>query len=286
VNLYLMALAACSGDKLQQGEIPRPLGECVIASPDGNVPEGLYRNTGILRTGEYAPFDKHVEVNGIILLGWEESGDQFMLDVASAVQEILPRDAPGIDRELQESVLRAMYERKVAIPFFVGDDDIQMSDSEWAQFEALKERHSICDAIFEFGGQGQTMEVVEHILHHVTMVGLHYVFYREWGVSATSLQQSYMEEAIDGGWYNADYGGIFGGDETKRIYLQEYAYWVITTGWDIQTAYGGDGAGGEWTLQDPDDFRTAQPGMQTLFDETVPKVMAPPDVATLDGFGG
>ena len=46
----------------------------------------------------------------------------------------------------------------------------------------------MCDTIFEYGGNGQAMEVVEHILHHITMVGLHYAFNDDWGVSKKSTQ--------------------------------------------------------------------------------------------------
>lgn len=39
------------------------------------------------------------------------------------------------------------------------------------------------------------MEIVEHILHHVSMVGLHYNYYSEWGVNTQSQQYSYMTTA-------------------------------------------------------------------------------------------
>jgi hypothetical protein len=61
---------------------------------------------------------------------------------------------------------------------------------------------------------------------------------------------------------------------------------VITTGWDIQTRYGGDGGGGEWTLQDPADFQAAQPVMSQVFDDTIPRVMVPLSDEVLAAFGG
>ncbi|MCP4678128.1 MAG: hypothetical protein GY854_21960 [Deltaproteobacteria bacterium] len=42
---------------------------------------------------------------------------------------------------------------------------------------------------------------MEHILHHVSMVGLHYVFFDEWGVSTTSKLYEYMQEAISNNYY-------------------------------------------------------------------------------------
>ena len=48
----------------------------------------------------------------------------------------------------------------------------------------------MCDEIKEIDNneESQIMEVIEHILHHVTMVGLHYTYFNEWGVSKTSDQ--------------------------------------------------------------------------------------------------
>jgi hypothetical protein len=40
---------------------------------------------------------------------------------------------------------------------------------------AAEARNSVCDVICYSVG-GQTMEVVEHILHHVTDVGFHFAF--------------------------------------------------------------------------------------------------------------
>ena len=41
------------------------------------------------------------------------------------------------------------------------------------------------------------MEVIEHILHHVTMVGLHYTFSDDWGVNRSSNQYTEMMNAIN-----------------------------------------------------------------------------------------
>ena len=50
------------------------------------------------------------------------------------------------------------------------------------------------------------MEVVEHILHFVSMVGLHYTFYDDWGVNRSSNQFNEMETAIREKYYKEDYG--------------------------------------------------------------------------------
>ena len=90
----------------------------------------------------------------------------------------------GIEQDKQAEVIRAMYERKTVIPLFKGSVNS-------SNFEALEGSYSMCDIITEFSSgntESQVMEVVEHILHSVTMVGLHYAYYDEWGVSKQSEQ--------------------------------------------------------------------------------------------------
>lgn len=266
-----------------------PMGGCVIESPTGTVPDDLYQNTGVVENDDYPPFTKTLTVNGITLLGNDDNADAFMEDVGTAIDEMFSQTASGIDPTLQALVMRAMYERRTVIPFFKsdGDSEPEFTNAEWMQFEQIEENNSLCDVIFEFGGNGQTMEVMEHILHHVNMVGLHYALIDSWGIVEGSDVHTYMGEAIANGYYNANYDDeIDDPAEAARVWLQEYTYWVITTGWDIQETYGGDGGGGEWTLQNLDDFQASQPEMAQLFDDTIPKVMVAPSDATLSGFGG
>jgi len=175
-----------------QPEGSNPLGTCVLSSSDGDVPNDLYQNTGIVSSTVHGPFTKTITVNGITLMGRAENDDQFMLDVAKTIEEMFPTQQDGIDSSLQETVIRHMYQRKTVIPLFKGDDSFNFTNEEEEQFDRLQENYSLCDVIFEFGSEGQTMEVIEHILHHVSMVGLHYTFPNEWGVHQDSLLHQYM----------------------------------------------------------------------------------------------
>ena len=284
VSLLSVILFACNARKVQAPEGGNPLGSCVITEATGEVPSDLYQNTGVIESSEYAPFTKVLTVNGISLLGRDDNSDQFMQQVGETIAEMFATDVAGIDLSTQETMIRHMYERNTAIPLFVGDDGFDLSGPDEDQFDSLQEQNSICDVIYEYGGDGQTMEVVEHILHHVSMVGLHYTFPNEWGVTQDSLLYQYMIEAQDNDYYNHNYNQLGNQTEGTRIALQEYAYWVISTGWDIQAQYGGDGGGGEWTLQNPEDFQSQQAGMYSVFQETIELVMVSPSNETLGGF--
>jgi len=63
-------------------------------------------------------------------MGREENSDAFMQKVALAIEEMFPEDASDIVKTKQESVIRAMYERKTAIPLFKGDDNIVWGPGE------------------------------------------------------------------------------------------------------------------------------------------------------------
>jgi hypothetical protein len=264
------------------GPVTDPIGGCVLSSTTGVVPSNLYDNTGIVQSADYAPFTKILTVRGITLMGRADNEDAFMLNVASLIEEIFPGNGNGLNNDKQEEVIRHMYERRTAIPLFKGDDDISFGPGEEEQFDLLTEQNSICDVIFETGQQGQTMEVVEHILHHITMVGLHYAYFNEWGVNEISQLHGQMQNAISEGYYDvSDYQGI-PEEERLRILLQEYAYWVISTAWDVQETYGPGGS--EWTLPGLAAFQQYQPDMYALIQSTVDQVMAPPSSASLAVF--
>ena len=272
-----------SSQEFSGGSAAHPLGGCVLDSAAGEAPVDLYQNTGVLSNDAYPPFSKTLTVRGITLLATADNADEFMRDVATAIEEMLPQDGQGIDRQKQEELIRHMYQRKTVIPLFKGDDNIPFTDAEFELFDVIRDNNSLCDVIFEYGGEGQTMEVVEHILHHVSMVGLHYTFYDDWGASSSSLLYQYMSEAEQRGYYNHNYlSEIPEPEEAKRVAIQEYAYWVITTGWDIQQEFGGGGQ--EWTLDTLARFEAEQPQMYEVFQRTIPQVLAQPSHAVLAGF--
>jgi hypothetical protein len=132
------------------------------------------------------------------------------------------------------------------------------------------------------GVPGQVNEVVEHILHHVTDVGLHYTFPDEWGISRTSKLYQATQEAIDKKYYDVRQYGKTDNEIRNLVLLQEYAYWVIFTAWDLYEPYGPEA---EWTgIKNPDDLKNKLPLSYELFKSTIPKVMVSPSRSTLEKF--
>ncbi len=258
-------------------------GGCILIAPVDEAPDNLYKSTSVEPSDEFTPFTKTLSVYGITLIGRDAVSDSFIEKIATTIKEMFPQ-GDGIDAEMQKEVLSSMYRHRVAIPLFKGEPGFE-TDEDWAAYAALKRTNSICDIIAEIEDR-QVMEVVEHILHHVTDVGLHYAFPDEWGISRTSKLNQFMLEAIEKGYYDASSYGDYEDAVSRRVMLQEFAYIVITTAWDLQEPYGG--GGGEWTrggtIANSADMKEKMPRLFAMYEQTVAKVMAVPSRSTLEKF--
>jgi len=288
IIVLALVLSACSSEEQEAPQqaseklesVQTHLGGCILLSPKGEVPEDLYQVGEVVATDEYKPFTKKLMVYGITLIGRDDIADDFMQKVAKTITEIFPQQE-GIDSELQKELLRNHYRYNAVIPLFKGQDH-EFSQEEEVAWDRTRDENSICDIIMQ-DVPGQIMEVVEHILHHVSDVGLHYTFPDEWGISRTSKLYKAMQEAIEKGYYVVgQYDDVDEQDVKDRVLMQEFAYWIITSAWDLQNPYGPDA---EWkTIRTPEDLKSMLPSSYQLIEETLPKVMVSPSIATLEEF--
>ena len=256
------------------------LGDCIRLSPAGEVPKNLYQIGDVVPTDEYKPFTKKLSVYGIVLIGRDDISDDFMRKVAKTIIEMFPQEGEGIDAELQKEVLINMYRYKPVIPFFLGHEH-EFTPEDEAAFDLTRSQNSICDIIME-GVSGQVNEVVEHILHHVTDVGLHYTFPDAWGISETSKVYQAMLEAIDKEYYIIEQYGERDSEVRNRVLIQEFAYWVIGSGWNFLGPYAPDA---EWKIiRTASDLKEMLPLTYELFESTIPKIMVVPSKDTLEEF--
>jgi hypothetical protein len=255
------------------------LGGCILLSPAAEAPSDLYQESDVVPTDEYKPFTKKLSVYGIVLIGRDDISDDFMRKVAKTIKEMFPQ-GEGIDAELQKELLRNMYRYKTVIPFFLGREH-KFAPEDEAAWDLTRCQNSICDIIME-GVSGQVNEVVEHILHHVTDVGLHYTFPDEWGISETSKVYQAMQEAIDKEYYIVEQYGERDSEIRNRVLIQEFAYWVIGSGWNFLGPYAPDA---EWKIiRTKSDLKENLPLSYELFESTIPKVMSSPSIDTLEEF--
>ena len=265
---------------------PTHLGDCILLSPVGEVPDDVYQHGDVVATEAMPPFTKELEVYGLKLAARDDISDDFLRLVAKTIAESFPRDA-GLDADLQRELLANHYRYRALIPVPLGDDMsfAEENEEQWAEIE---KNHSVCDIIMQgtpVGPEGQVMEVVEHILHYVTDIGLHYTFPEVWGISEDSALARAMKKADDEGYYVLDTYLDFGDEEVRfRVQMQEFAYWFISTAWNLQAPYGPVWED-EWTIVDQEDLRRKLPEMYAAYEETAARVMVAPSLETLQEIG-
>jgi plastocyanin len=132
---------------------------------------------------------------------------------------------------------------------------------------------------------GQINAILEHLLHTITLI--FDKSFTSWGYEdASSDLVLAMNEAIAGGYYDptGNYGSTAEDNPTlySRIIAQEFAYWMILTGWDLKSLYAPDVAP-EWTILTASEMETNLPLAHKLFTDTVNGVLVNPTQAYLDG---
>ena len=256
------------------------LGGCILIDPVAEIPGDIYQMTSIIETNEYEPFNKKLTVCGIILIGRDDISNDFMQKVGETIIEMFSPNGEYIDKKLQEDLIRNMYKYKTVIPLFKGED-FTFTSSEEKLWDRTTRQNSICDIIME-GVPGQVTEVVEHILHFVTDIGMHYTFPDDWGISRSSTLYRVIQEAVDNQYYNVDQYSEIKEEDRLRVLLQEYAYWLIYTSWDLREHYGPQEA--EWSIFNSAELNDKLPGSYQLYNSVIPKVMNSPSIETLESF--
>ena len=280
--LLFFHIFSCSTKKESQNVI---LGadialDCILTSPIGDVLNDIYTVGNIEPTDKYPPFTKKLEVFGITLIARDEISNDFMQNVGNTISDMFSITS-DTDLDMQRQVIESLYKYKTVIPLFYGED-WNISHSEENSWDETSSANSLCDIIME-DIPNQVMEVVEHILHHVTDVGLHYAMNDDWGLLSDSELYRVTNDAIISGDYNiAQYSDINEEDVRNRVILQEYAYWIIYTSWDLRQKYGP--AESEWSIMSRNELATKQSGSYDLFTRTIPKVMTCPGDSILNLF--
>ena len=257
------------------------LGGCILRQPVNDRPADPYLLSDVLPTDEYPPFVKKLSAYGLTLVARKDISDDFMRLVGRTIVEMFPR-SPEMDTAIQAEVLANHHMYGAVIPVPLGRDYSFMETyaDDWAN---LENRNSVCDVIMQ-DVPGQVMEVVEHILHYVSDIGLHYAYPDEWGVDSDSALVQGMRDAVDRGYYViSQYSDIDELEVRERVVVQEFAYWVISTAWNLQEDYGPREA--EWQVTDRDDLRAKLPEMDALMERTVDRIMVAPSRLTLAEIG-
>ncbi len=254
--------------------------DCMISIPRDSIPTDLYSIGNIVLSDQFPPFNKSLDVCGIKLIARDNISNEFMINIAKTISEIFAINN-NTDQLLQRQVIENMYRYKTIIPLFYGED-WTIASSEEQEWEQTNAANSMCDIIME-DIPNQVMEVVEHILHHITDIGLHFTLADNWGLDPNSELYRVTNLAISSGNYNiSQYSDISELDVRNRVILQEYAYWIIYTSWDLRKKYGP--AESEWSIMTREEFISKEPAAFELFQNTIPKILSCPSDSMLNIF--
>jgi len=276
--LFLFIFSSCTSDTVELGDTVTM--DCIQTEPTGIVPDDLYQVGSVTSTDSYPPFTKKLDVCGITLIAGDEISNPFMENVALTINEMFILNG-NTDTLLQQTLLTNLYQYKTVIPLFYGEDWSIEPENE-SVWDALADENSLCDIIME-GVPNPVMEVIEHILHHITDIGLHYTYSNDWGLTSSSRLYNVTQEAISLGYYDvAQYSDILETGVRNRVILQEYAYWIIYTAWDLRENYGPTQS--EWSIITENELQSKLPESYALFQETIPSVMTRPSHEILNLF--
>jgi len=287
--VLLLALAIIGNNyataaELDLDSIPPPLGTCVTSSSDGPVPEDLWATTEIMKDStKYPPFQKYIETRGIVLAAISEEAvsDVFLQQVATTLNEMIPNN-DAYDREQQETMIATLARKRTLIPIVPVEGFGALSEAEFQQMDQIQDTYSSCDMIFELGMENprQPMEVVEHLLHHLNLIGLHYLLPEQWGMTPTSqlsdeLEVSGQQQYFDVAGYEASFPEA-SEEEIMDILLKQYSFWLLATWMDVVADYGPNDVENEWQLFTPALLEADQPSAWALCEDYLKTLFAVP----------
>uniref|UniRef100_A0A6V0FF00 PDZ domain-containing protein n=1 Tax=Zooxanthella nutricula TaxID=1333877 RepID=A0A6V0FF00_9DINO len=237
----------------------------------------LRRRTDVEIDRDFEPFPHVVSACGVTFIS-ERRVDRNFLDAVTKVTAEMFADAAGIDVDRQLHVMRQCYCYRATCYILYGDHP----DTDVTPTKFTRATNSVCDCIGYGVAHRQPMEVLEHVLHHVTDVGMHYEF-PEWRLSEGSQLHVVMRRAIDDkGIYNVERYKDYGSWRV-RVELQEFAWWLIATYWDLLEELGHRGGpdDDEWKLLTREELEDTLPDAIELCKATVDKVLVAPDRQSL-----
>lgn len=254
-------------------------GACMLREPARTAPDSFSQSPSIVETTDYPPFTKALTVNGLTLVADDSVPDAFLELVAQSTREMFSQDSVS-SASIHTAVFTALHDYRAVLPVVSQEQIEKLFAGRNSDIEALRNRNSVCDIIV-FQSDGQVMEVIEHILHAVSVIGLHHALPDEWGISTDSALYRHMQVAIEKGYFDPESyeRDIVDSDTYLRVVMQEFGYWAITTAWDFQEPYG---AGeGEWSIRTPEELATLLPDLNTMIKETIGQFMTAPSDTTL-----
>ena len=249
----------------------------------------------LVKDDTYNPYDKHLNAYGLVIAGLPDVTDSFMTNIGNIANLMLAKNDSTNDTD--RNSLLSNFEQYKALQR-VGSSSFDsynppLNDENYPGWDNINDNNAVIDFIWEVTSNSPTDEqnnssqlngIIEHLLHTITLI--YDLTFNSWSYeNDTSELVLAMNEAINGGYYDptGNYGDLAESDPTayKRIIAQEFAYWMILTGWDLKSSYAQDSSP-EWTIENPSQMESNTPLAHQLFNGTVNGVLVNPGKDYLD----
>jgi plastocyanin len=250
----------------------------------------------LVKDDTYKPYDKHATSYNLIIGGLPDVTDGFVTNVANIANKMLAENdsTNSVNRNLLLNNFTQYNAFQRVGSINMSSYDPALNNDNYDGWDNINDNYSVVDFIWEATSNsptdeqtkaGQINAILEHLLHTITLI--FDKSYTSWGYEdASSDLVLAMNEAINGGYYDptGNYGSTQETNPTlySRIIAQEFAYWMILTGWDLKSLYAPDVAP-EWTILTAAEMESKLPLAQKLFTDTVNGVLINPTQAYLDG---
>ena len=245
----------------------------------------------LVKDNSYTPYDKHATSYALILAGLPDVTDEFVINVANIANKILASNS-STNSTNRNALLNGFITNKAFQR--IGRTSMSsyspaLDEANYPGWDNINDTYDVVDFIWEAtsDSDSQTNEdqinaILEHLLHTITL-GYDRVF-NNWSYDDQNSELNLaMQQAVDMGHYNTTGMYTDVDDATKkRILAQEFAYWMILTGWDLKSSYAPD-ASPEWSVLTAAEMQTKLPLAHTLFTDTVNGVLVNPTKEYLDG---
>ena len=250
----------------------------------------------LLKNDTYKPYDKYAVSYNLIIGGLPDVTDEFVTNVANITNRMLAQNdaTNSVNRDLLLENFNQFSAFQRVGSTNMSSYDPALNNENYDGWDNINDNYAVVDFIWEATSNSSTDEqtkagqinaILEHLLHTITLI--FDKSFTSWGYEDTSSDLVLaMNEAIAGGFYDptGNYGSTQETNPTlySRIIAQEFAYWMILTGWDLKSLYAPDVAP-EWTILTAAEMETNLPLAQKLFTDTVNGVLVNPTQTYLDG---
>ena len=293
----------------------------LIAVSNSVLAENYYSSGDLVTNNTISAwFDRSIDVYGVRLLVAGEAGgqpkvpDEWAKKTAQTFKLLMDRDAPGIDRNAQERMIKTLLGEGGWHPGLPTGQRIgygggsayspsPLSDQgrlSYAGLTAVSDSMSLDDMVWyknidsRFTGDDDIAEMMEHILHTLHRFGVRggvegstealNMEVEESDVTGTELYLA-MREAYDNGVFGIEgYGGDIDNQDAWPVMLKEYQYLLTFGMWEYGQEFWENGSlSPEWidSARTPEGILENNPLGYALFETYFSPVISKPSISAL-----